>query len=141
MHQSQPGMVEEFHKGAGRLRGDNTAHSRMDAVNAETMQHYFYLLQLQDVLTMNGLINVPKQIYNVDENGVPLDPNTLNMVAKKGSKKVRVGSTGRKGQVTVVACGNAAGQLIVPMVIFDARKLCHAWTRGEVSYGLRLDYY
>jgi len=26
-------------------------------------------------------------------------------------------STGRKGQVTIVACGNAAGQVISPMVI------------------------
>ena len=84
-------------------------------------------------------MNAPHQIYNVDESGVPLDPKALNVVAKKGSKKVRVRSTGRKGQVTVVACGNAAGQVIPPMIIFDAKKLCHAWTRGEVpgtSYGL-----
>jgi len=106
-------------------RGDNTAHSRMDAVNAETIQHYFYLLQ--DVLTKNGLMNAPHQIYNVDDSGVPLDPKILNAVAKKGSKKVRMRSTGRKGQVTVVACGNAAGQVILIMVIFDTKKLCHAW--------------
>ena len=30
------------------------------------------------------------------------------------------------------ACGNAAGQVIPPMIIFDVKKLCHAWTRGEV---------
>jgi len=81
-------------------------------------------------------MNAPHQIYN---GGVSLDPKALNVVAKKGSKKVWVKSTGRKGQVTVVACGNAAGQVISPMVIFDAKKLCHAWTRGEVpgtSYGL-----
>ena len=102
-------------------RGDNTAHSRMDAVNAETMQHYFNLLK--DVLDKNGLMNAPHQIYNVDESGVPLDPKALNVVAKKGSKKVRVRSTGRKGQVTVVACGNAASQVIPPMIIFDAKKL------------------
>ena len=101
-------------------RGDNTAHSRMDAVNAETMQHYFNLLK--DVLDKNGLMNAPHQIYNVDESGVPLDPKALNVVAKKGSKKVRVRSTGRKGQVTVVACGNTAGQVIPPMIIFDAKS-------------------
>jgi len=31
-----------------------------------------------------------------------------------------------------VACGNAAGQVIPPMVIFDAKKLCHSWTKDEV---------
>ena len=48
-------------------------------------------------------------------------------------------STGKKGQVTVVACGNASGQVLLPMLIFDAKKLCHGWTREEVpgtSYGL-----
>ena len=46
------------------------------------------------------------------ESGVPLDPKGLNIVAEAGSRKVWVRSTGRKGQVTVVACGNASGQLI-----------------------------
>jgi len=107
----------------------------MDAVNTEIMQHYFNLLQ--DVFEKNGLINAPHQIYNVDESGIP--PKALNVVAKKGSKKVRVRLTGRKGQVTVVVCGNATGQVIRPMIIYDAKKLWHAWMRGEVpqtSYGL-----
>jgi len=56
-----PGMVEEFHGNLSLRRRDNTAHSRMDAANAETMQHYFDLLQ--DVLTKNVLMNVLHQIY------------------------------------------------------------------------------
>ena len=71
---------------------------------------------------MNDLLNVPHQIYNVDKSGVPLDPKALNVVTARGSKKVYTRSTGRKGQVTVVACGNAAVQVIPPMVIFDAKK-------------------
>ena len=41
--------------------------------------------------------------------------------------------------MTVVACGNASGQFIPPILIFDAKKLCPAWTRVEVpgtAYGL-----
>ena len=48
-------------------------------------------------------------------------------------------STGKKGQITVVACGNASGKILPPILIFDAKKFCHAWTRGEVprtTYGL-----
>jgi len=45
-------------------------------------------------------------------------------------------STGRKGQITVVA--SAAGQVLPPIVLFDVKKLSHAWTSGEIpstSYG------
>jgi len=45
-------------------------------------------------------------------------------------------STGRKGQITVVA--SAAGQALPPTVLFDAKKLSHARTSGEIpstSYG------
>ena len=88
---------------------------------------------------MNDLLNAPHQIYDVNESGVPLDSKALNVVTARDSKKVYIRSTGRKGQVTVVACGNGAGQVIPPMVTFDAKKLCHSWTQGEVpgtSYGL-----
>ena len=118
-------------------RGDNTSHIRMDAINPETIAQYFKLLK--ETLEQNKLMNSPQQIYNVDETGVPLDPKGLSVFAVTGSKKVRVRSTGKKGQVTVVACGNASGQVLPPMLIFDAKKLCHGWTREEVpgtSYGL-----
>ena len=41
--------------------------------------------------------------------------------------------------MTIVACANAAGQAIPSMVIFDAKKLNHAWTANKVpstKYGL-----
>ena len=41
--------------------------------------------------------------------------------------------------MTIVACTNAAGQAIPPMVIYDAKNLNHAWTASEVpgtKYGL-----
>ena len=118
-------------------RGDNTSYLRMDAVNEDTMKQYFDLLE--DVLTEHNLKDLPSQIYNIDESGMPLDPKALNVVTKPGVKKVRSRSTGHKGQITIVACGSAVGQIIPPMVIFDAKKLCHAWTANEVtgtSYGL-----
>jgi len=75
-------MVEEFHK--GREIYLEEIIQLIVGFNAEMMQHYL----LQDVLTKNGLMNVPHQICNVDESGVPLDLKALNVVAKKGSKKV-----------------------------------------------------
>ena len=87
----------------------------MDAVNDETLNQYFSLLK--DVLTEHGILHSPSQIYNVDESGVPLDPKAPNVVAKRGVKKVRYRMSGKKGQVTVVGCANAADQVLPPMII------------------------
>ena len=117
-------------------RGDNTAHVRMDAVNEETISDYFALLQT--VMQKHGITNSPEQIYNVDESGVPLDPKAPNIVTKTGAKKVRYCSTGRKGRITIVACGSATGQVIPPTVIFEVKGVNHAWTSGGLpgmTYG------
>ena len=111
-------------------KGDNTAHVRMDAINSETMNHYFDLLE--KTLKDNNLMNCPSQIYNFDESGMPLDPKAPNIVAQTGTKKVRYRSTGRKGQITIVACGNATGQVMPPTIIFEAKKVNPAWTTGEI---------
>ena len=118
-------------------RGDSTAHVRMDAVNEDTLKHYFSLLN--DIMTEFDLHSKPSQIYNVDESGIPFDPRAPNIVTMKGTKKVRYRQSGRKGQVTIVGCASASGHAIPPMVIFDAKRLNPAWTEGEfpgTKYGL-----
>ena len=93
---------------------------------------------LKKTLDDNGLINSPERIYNIDKTGVPLDPKAPYVVTKKGTKKVRYRSTGKKGQITVVACGSATGQIIPLTVIFESKRVNNAWTRNELpgmSYG------
>ena len=118
-------------------KGDSTAYLRMDAVNEETLKQYYDLLE--DTLKENNLMSSPSCVYNVDETGMPLDPKAPKVVAPVGMKKVRYQSPGRKGQITVVACGNAAGQVLPPTIIFDAKKVKHAWTKDEIpgtKYGV-----
>jgi len=110
-------------------QGDSTAHDK------ETIDQYFSLLH--DTLSAHDLLNKPSQIYNVDESGIPLNPRPPKVVSAKGekTKKVRYRSSGRKGKITIVACANAAGQIIPPKVIYDAV----AWTKEDVpgtKYGL-----
>ena len=81
----------------------------------------------------NGLQNCPSQIYNVDKTGVPLNPKSPKIVVPKGMKKPRYQSPGQKGQITVVACGNAPGNLLQPLIIiYDTNITQHIWTQGEV---------
>ena len=81
----------------------------MDAMNEDTLKHYFDLLE--DTLKEHNLLDSPSQLYNVDESGIPLDPKALKVVTMKGTKKAQYQSPGRKGQITIVTCGNAAGQV------------------------------
>ena len=82
-----------------RLRkGDATANVRMDYVNKETMTECFDLLK--NVLSEHGLMNLPNQIYNVDETGMPLEHRPPKVVTKKAKKKLDAGrqATGVKLQ-------------------------------------------
>ncbi len=60
------------------------------------------------------------------------------LLRRPGQKKILYRQSGKKGQVTVVACASAVGQAIPPMIIFDAQNLNHAWTKDEVP-GTRYD--
>jgi len=71
----------------------------------------------------NNLLHSTPQIYNVDETGIPRDPKAPNVVAKKGMKKVRHRSTGRKGQITVMPCASPAGKILPSTILFDAKKV------------------
>ena len=120
-------------------QGDATGHVRMEAMNSETMQHYFALLK--KMLEAHDLVGQRAQMYNVDESGMPFNPCPPKVVSPKGrqTKEVRYCCSGQKGQITVVTCANAAGQALPPMVIFSASRLNPAWTKGEVpgtQYGL-----
>ena len=120
-------------------QGDNTANTQMDTVNVDTINHYCNLLET--TLRENYLLNSSAQIYNVDETGMPIDPKAPNIVTKTGTKKVRYRSTGKKGQITVVACASDAGQVLPPTVLLDEKKVSHASTSVEIprtSYGCSL---
>ena len=64
---------------------DATANVQMDYVNKETMTEYFNLLK--NILTEHGLMDLPNQIYNVDETSMPLRVSTSKNCNKERSKK------------------------------------------------------
>jgi len=61
------------------------------------------------------------------ETGMPLDPGPPNIIAESGQKKVNYRQSGKKEQITVIGCGNAIGQSITPMVIFERKHLNYEW--------------
>ena len=87
-------------------------HSK--ATDPEMLGRYFDLLEA--TLMENYLDGKPGQLFNMDESGMPLDPKASKLVFQKGSNAFNV-SSGTKSQITVVACTNAAGFCMPPMVI------------------------
>ena len=85
----------------------------------EVFTSYFDLLK--ETLAKHELMDKPAQIYNCDESGMPLQHKMPKTIAQRGTKKVRQRSSGNKTQISVLACGNAVGQVIPPMVIFAGK--------------------
>ena len=121
-----------------RLRkADGLAQSRANAVNSVNIKNYFVLLE--KTLEEKESFNCPNRIYNMDESGLPLDHNPSKVIAMKGARKVHCRTSGNKMQITILACANAAGTVIPPMVVFQGKRLNPEWTKGEVPctlYGM-----
>lgn len=110
--------------------------ARAKATDPEMLGHYFDLLE--QTLHDNLLEGKPGQLFNMDETGMPLDTKPPKVVATRGGTVSAIGS-GDKTQITVVACVNAVGYCIPPMVIWDRKLLAPELTVGEVPgtiYGL-----
>lgn len=112
-------------------------HYRFAATSTAVLDTYFDLLE--QTLDQNDLLNSPSRIFNCDESGIPLDPTPPKVIVSKGTKHPRCVTTGDKAQITVLACCNAAGQVLPPFVIFDRKTLKAEMAVGEVPetmYGL-----
>ena len=118
-------------------KGDSFPLVRDQMSNRTVFESYFDLLD--ETLTKHGLKDKPAQIYNCDESGIPLEYKLPRIVAAKGTKKVRQCTSGTKTQITILACANAAGQTIPPMVVFSGKHFNSALVKGEVPatlYGM-----
>lgn len=109
-----------------------------------------YFTSLFAVLSDNGILGDPTRITNCDEKGLRLNFTAPKTYHKKGKKHVFQVSTGDKTQITVLECGNAAGVMCPPAVLFQGKKvnqkLCNSkpspdwgiffsesgWMNGEV---------
>ena len=107
------------------------------ANDREVINKYFDMLE--ETIQENGLTNWPAQIFNCDETGLPLTHKPPKVVAHVGQKHPYTVTSNEKAQITVLACGNAAGYCIPAMVVFDRKTLKLEMTTGEVPgtfYGL-----
>lgn len=92
------------------------AAARAKAVTEET--HWKFMSTVDTVLNRLGIKNKSENQWNCDEVGMNLDPKVKKIFARRGSRDVSVAvPTDGKEQVTVLVCGNAAGEYLPPFVV------------------------
>jgi len=71
-----------------------------------------------------GLTDKPACVYNCDESGLSLVPDTQKILGKKGKRNVYQIISGERGVLTtVLPCYNAAGDYIPPLVLYKGKRL------------------
>ena len=107
---------------------------RLKGSSDQIIGNYFDLLET--TISHHKLADFPCQIFNLDESGFPKPPK---IVTKKGEKHPIALSSNERTNITVLACCNAGGYAIPPLVIFDRKTLNPELILGEVPgtmYGL-----
>ena len=106
---------------------------RLNPARAQKLNKFIvadHFEKLKKILSENNLLNFPEKIFNMDEKGCRLqlhkDPEVF---AKKGSKRVHIVAKEHGESVTIVACGNAIGSAIPPMILFSGVRKNPAWER------------
>ncbi|XP_022829248.1 uncharacterized protein LOC111358362 [Spodoptera litura] len=90
--------------------------ARAQGLNRDEVNKMFELLL--KVMTEHDLLNKPDRIYIVDETGVQLNNSTGKVIATRGARVVHSVTSGEKGEtLSVIACCNAVGNFLPPVVI------------------------
>ncbi|XP_050302047.1 uncharacterized protein LOC126740161 [Anthonomus grandis grandis] len=72
----------------------------------------------------------PRLVFNYDETNVQDDPGAKKVVVPRGTKRVERVQQHWKASVSIMVCGNAAGELLPPIVVYKAGNLYANWTQG-----------
>lgn len=87
-----------------------------------------------------GLENKPEALWNCDETAFNSDPGSTKIVCKKGEPAKRLtGGSGRE-TTTVLACGNAKGEMLPPTIIHKGKRIWSSMFGGEDSFPGTLYY-
>ena len=72
-------------------------------------------------MTENKLLDRPENIFNVDETGITMEHSPAKVVCAKGLTPQSITSS-RGKNLTIIACGSAAGTQLPPFYIFPGKR-------------------
>ncbi|XP_072390916.1 uncharacterized protein [Diabrotica undecimpunctata] len=108
-----------------------TSYSRALGFNRENAQKCYQLLE--DLHVKNEF--TPDRIYNVDESGISVVQSKIpKVIALKGKRQIAALTSGERGAlITIVACINATGSFVLPLVTFPRKNMSVQLKKGALS--------
>ena len=79
-------------------------------------------MSLKDVMEIANMRNNPHLIFNCEETGLALEFKPSKVVGREGTRSVYSVTSGKKGQVTLLVCANAAVCVLLPTLVFKGKK-------------------
>nr|CAH7717026.1 unnamed protein product [Callosobruchus chinensis] len=93
-------------------------------INAEDIE--IYMENLNQVVK-----DVPfTHIWNYDETNLTDDPGSKKVICKRGAKYVENICNHSKSAVSLMFCGNAAGKILPPYIVYKAENMWSTWTEN-----------
>lgn len=118
------------HPDLSKRKAEGLSLARAHGMNRKDVDSYFEILL--KVLTDNDLIGKPEKIFNMDESGIQVNNKTGRVVASKGAKCVNTVTSTEKGEnISLIACCNAEGTFLPPVLILKGK-----YKKPEFSEGL-----
>ncbi|XP_043470210.1 MFS-type transporter clz9-like [Leptopilina heterotoma] len=97
-------------------QAEGISRARPVGFNREEIGKFFDLLE--HTLITNDVIGKPKRIFNMDESRVQMNNKPEKVVVTKGAKLVQQVTSSERGEtISVVACNNAEGRFLPPIII------------------------
>jgi len=90
-------------------------------VDTSVIEEYFRNLESE----LEGV--PPQNIWNYDETNLSDDPGQKKVVTKRGCKYPERVINSTKAAVSLMFCGNAAGEVLPPYVVYKAESLWSTW--------------
>lgn len=120
------GLFLSRHPEISIRKSEGISVARATAMNRKEVGDYFNLLEA--TMEQNSLFDKPANIFNIDETGLQLNSRPGEVLAKKGSKAVSTVTSTEKGEtITLVACCNAEGNFLPPVVIMKGKNKKQEW--------------
>ncbi|VDI17643.1 Hypothetical predicted protein [Mytilus galloprovincialis] len=109
-------------------------------MNKQKVEEYFQALE--KVLTEKDISKKPKMIWNMDETGKSFEHDPVKVLAEKGTRNVPGRTSAMSTHVTIVACVNAEGQKMSPLLIVQGKteRSVFGFNTTEAPSGTMWDY-
>lgn len=114
------------HPDVARRKAQILNPARAIKLNSFIVNDYFK--KLREVMIELDIMDKPQCIYNIDEKGCRLTlHHQQTVLAQRGARSVHLIAPEHAENVTIVACANALGHAIPPMVLFKGQRVNPDW--------------